>query len=68
MLKKETKRLYKVNQIKSLEEIKKQKERQLELFLKFDTRKYRKKNKKILNNNPKKKIYFKKIKLFNLKK
>ena len=31
MLKKETKRLYKVNQIKSLEEIKKQKEKQLEL-------------------------------------
>ena len=52
MLKKETKRLYKVNQIKSLEEIKKQKERQLELFLKFDTRKYRKKNKNsVLNKN-----------------
>ena len=45
LIKKETKRLYKFNQIKSLEEIKKQKERQLELFLKFDTKKYRKKSK-----------------------
>ena len=45
LIKKETKRLYKFNQIKSLDEIKKQKEKQLELFLHFDTKKYRKKNK-----------------------
>ena len=45
LLKKETKRLYKYDQIKSLEEIKKQKEKQLERFLKFDTKKYKKKAK-----------------------
>ena len=52
LLKKETKRLYKYNQIKSLEEIKKQKEKQLERFLKFDTKKYKKKIKfNEFNNN-----------------
>ena len=45
MIKKETKRLNKYNQVKSLEEIKKQKEMQLERFLKFDFKKYKKKNK-----------------------
>ena len=50
MLKKETKRLYKFNQLKSLEEIKKQKEKQFERFLRFDTKKYKSKNKKNLIN------------------
>ena len=45
LIKRETKRLNKYNQIKSLEEIKKQKEKQLERFLKFDTKKYKKKTK-----------------------
>ena len=45
LIKRETKRLNKYNQIKSLEEIKKQKEKQLERFLKFNTKKYNKKTK-----------------------
>ena len=52
LIKKETKRLYKFNQIKSLDEIKKQKEKQLERFLRFDTKKYRRNNKNSeLNEN-----------------
>ena len=46
----ETIRLLNVNQMKSLEEIKKQKEKQLEIFLKFDTKKYKKRHKKSKDN------------------
>ena len=46
-IKKETTRLFKFNQIKSLEEIKRQKEKQFERFLKFNTKKYRNKTKRI---------------------
>ena len=52
LIKKETKRLYKFSQIKSLDEIKKQKEKQLERFLRFDTKKFRRNNKNSeLNEN-----------------
>ena len=53
-MKKKTKKnnIYNIIQIKSLEEIKRQKEKQLEEFLRFDPKKFHRK--KIDNNNEKK--------------
>ena len=54
VVKKEVKKMYNFIPIKSLEEIKKEKEKQLEEFLKFDPKKIRRKNVNNNKNNDKK--------------